>query len=141
MANLDIRGIGQKSIDFEIIEEYLVNIQRELNIHRLRSRWINIKFTKNVDDAMGDCIGDTSDVDIRIDKTMSWEDKMITLAHEMVHAEQMLRGKFTDGFFWKNRNYEKCEYERQPWEMSAHQLEKKLYKKCYPEWAKEYSNT
>tara|TARA_B100001093_G_scaffold514086_1_gene587373 strand:+ start:1744 stop:2199 length:456 start_codon:yes stop_codon:yes gene_type:complete len=138
LASQYITGVKLRSLDLKIIDEFVANLQEELNIHRLRSKWINIKFVKSVDGNMGDCIGDTSDVDIRINKTMDWKDQMITLAHEMVHAEQFLRGKLTDGAYWRNRNYEKCEYERLPWEMSAHQLEEKLYEKCYPEWAPMY---
>ncbi len=140
MANQQIRGKG-KGYEYQLVHEYVANLQKELNIHRLRSKWVTIKFVKSVDGNMGDCIGDTDEVDIRIDKTMSWNDQMVTIAHEMVHAEQMLRGKLADGKRWRNRNYEKCRYEYQPWEVSAHLLEDKLFKKCYPEHALEYSNT
>ena len=133
LANQYISGVREDSLDFQVINDFVANLQKELNIHRLRSKWIHIKFVKNVDGDMGDCIGDTNEVDIRIDKTMDWKDQMLTLAHEMVHAEQFLRGKLSeDGTRWRNRNYEKCAYERLPWEMSAHQLEEKLYNKCYP---------
>ena len=140
MANQQVRGKG-KGYEYHLVHEYLCNLQKELNIHRLRSKWVTVKFVKSVDGNMGDCIGDTDEVDIRIDKTMSWNDQMVTLAHEMVHAEQMLRGKLADGMRWRNRNYEKCRYEYQPWEVSAHLLEDKLFKICYPEHALEYSNT
>ena len=133
MANQYISGVKKNSLDYKVINDFVINLQKELNIHRLRSKWIYIKFVKSVDGDMGDCIGDTNEVDIRIDKTMDWKDQMITLAHEMVHAEQFLRGKLSDdGMHWRNRNYEKCSYEYLPWEMSAHQLEEKLYEKCYP---------
>ena len=140
MANQEVIGKG-KGYEYHLVHEYLCNLQKELNIHRLRSKWVTVKFVKNVDGDMGDCIGDTDEVDIRIDKTMSWNDQMVTLAHEMVHAEQILRGKLSDGKRWRNRNYEKCRYEYQPWEVSAHLLEDKLFKICYPEHALEYSNT
>ena len=140
MANQEVIGKG-KGYEYHLVHEYLCNLQKELNIHRLRSKWVTVKFVKSVDGNMGDCIGDTDEVDIRIDKTMSWNDQMVTLAHEMVHAEQMLRGKLADGMRWRNRNYEKCRYEYQPWEVSAHLLEDKLFKICYPEHALEYSNT
>ena len=140
MANQEVIGKG-KGYEYHLVHEYLCNLQKELNIHRLRSKWVTVKFVKSVDGDMGDIIGDTDEVDIRIDKTMSWNDQMVTLAHEMVHAEQILRGKLSDGKRWRNRNYEKCRYEYQPWEVSAHLLEDKLFKICYPEHALEYSNT
>ena len=137
MAQQDITGGIVNLLAYNVIDEFVANLQKELNIHRLRSKWINISFVDDVDGDMGDCEGDTDEVDIRIDNTMDWIDQMITLAHEMVHAEQFLRGKLS-GTVWRNRNYKKCPYERLPWEMSAHQLEEKLYKKCYPEWAPMY---
>ena len=142
MSNVCITGIEKNSLDIMVIDEFVANLQKELNIHRLRSSWINVKFTKRKwrsDDVDGDCEGDTDEVDIRISKNMDWKDQMITLAHEMVHAEQILRGKFVDNYIWKGRSYEKAVdnecYEYLPWEMSAWQLQEKLYKKCYPEWA------
>ena len=144
MSNVYITGIEKNSLDIMVIDEFVANLQKELNIHRLRSSWINVKFAENLvgddlDEFDGDCEGDTDEVDIRISKNMDWKDQMITLAHEMVHAEQILRGKFVDNYIWKGRSYEKAVdnecYEYLPWEMSAWQLQEKLYKKCYPEWA------
>ena len=144
MSNVCITGIEKNSPDIMVIDEFIANLQKELNIHRLRSSWINVKFAENLvgddlDEFDGDCEGDTDEVDIRISKNMDWKDQMITLAHEMVHAEQILRGKFVDNYIWKGRSYEKAVdnecYEYLPWEMSAWQLQEKLYKKCYPEWA------
>jgi hypothetical protein len=62
----------------------------------------------------------------------TWEEQMQTLAHEMVHAEQFLRGDLTDTFMYKGRDFSECVYENQPWERRAHAQEKKLYTKCYP---------
>tara|TARA_B100001248_G_scaffold102926_1_gene76667 strand:+ start:57 stop:506 length:450 start_codon:yes stop_codon:yes gene_type:complete len=144
MSNVCITGIEENSLDIMVTDEFIANLQKELNIHRLRSSWINVKFAENLvgddlDEFDGDCEGDTDEVDIRISKNMDWKDQMITLAHEMVHAEQILRGKFVDNYIWKGRSYEKAVdnecYEYLPWEMSAWQLQEKLYKKCYPEWA------
>jgi len=110
---------------------YVINLCKELNIHRLRNREITIRFKSVMeDDAWGYCIGDVYDVDIQINRTIPFEDQMQTLAHEMVHAKQFLR-KELDGNLWKKRNYEKCVYEHQPWEKQANALEEKLYKRCF----------
>ena len=59
-----------------------------------------------------------------------------TLAHEMVHARQFLRGQLdaegSNGWVWKGRNAGGFEYENQPWEKEAYRLEKTLFVKCFP---------
>ena len=121
MANQEVIGKG-RGYEYHLINEYVANLQKELNIHRLRSKWIEIKFVDDVNGNMGDCTGDTDEVEIRIDRTLSWNDQRITLAHEMVHAEQFLRANTVS-------------------EVYADLLEDKLFKTCYPEHALEYSNT
>lgn len=113
------------------ILQYVHRLSKELKINRLRNREITIRF-KNVmdDDAWGYCIGDFWDVEIQINRTITFEDQMQTLAHEMVHTKQFLRGEL-DGTSWKKRNYDYTKYEDQPWEKEANKLEKKLYKRCF----------
>jgi hypothetical protein len=132
MAMTLLNGVLKK--DIPIVDLYLDNLQKELKINRLYSRLIDITFKKWVQEgaADGDCIGDTQYVKINISKQLSFEDQMKTLAHEMVHAEQFLRGDLTDTFMYKGRNFSECVYENQPWELRAHAQEEKLYKKCYP---------
>ena len=110
---------------------YVVNLCKALNVHRLRNREITIRFKRVMDDdAWGYCNGDVNDIEIEINRTISFEDQMQTLAHEMVHAKQFLR-KELDGNLWKKRNYEHREYEDQPGEKEANKLEEKLYKRCF----------
>jgi hypothetical protein len=132
MAITLLNGVLKK--DIPIVDLYLDNLQKELKINRLYSRLIDITFKKWVQEgtADGDCIGDTKYVKINICKQLSFEDQMKTLAHEMVHAEQFLRGDLTDTFMYKGRNFSECVYENQPWELRAHAQEEKLYKKCFP---------
>ncbi len=42
MANQQIRGKG-KGYEYQLVHEYVANLQKELNIHRLRSKWVTIK--------------------------------------------------------------------------------------------------
>ena len=53
---------------------------------------------------------------------------MQTLAHEMVHAKQYLRGEL-NGWTnsWKGRKPRNYKYENAPWEKEAYKLEMKLY--------------
>ena len=82
------------------------------------------------EDAWGYCHGNTQDIEIEINRTISFDDQMQTLAHEMVHAKQFLRNEL-DGSNWKKRNYDHREYNDQPWEKEATRLEEKLYSKCF----------
>ena len=133
MAITLLKGVLKK--DIPNVELYLDQLQEALNIHRLNSRFIEINFKKWVQEgeAYGDCIGDKKWVTINVSKMQSFEDQMKTLAHEMVHAEQFLRGDLTDTFMYKGRDFSECPYEHQPWERKAHAREEKLYNKYYPE--------
>jgi|TARA_E500000178_G_scaffold342746_1_gene388426 spermidine/putrescine-binding protein len=116
----------------ETVYKFVNNLQKELNIHRL-NRFIEIRFLKKLEEeALGYCWGDHEHVEIEICRDQSWKDQMITLAHEMVHAKQFLRKELV-GDKWKKRNYSKCQYDRQPWEISAYLMQDKLYNLCYPE--------
>lgn len=125
-----------------IVDLYVLNLFKRLKIYRLSSKTIDISFTKKLDDdCQGLCVGDNSQVEIHIAKT-SFEDRisfliqMQTLAHEMVHAKQFLRGELShddDGeFVWKNRSSKGYRYKNQPWEKEAVKLEKLLFLECYP---------
>lgn len=111
--------------------EYVSRLCKELKIHKLRKPEITIHFKSVLaDDAWGYCHGDSTDIEIEINRTIPFEDQMQTLAHEMVHAKQFLR-KELNGNLWKKRNYDHREYEEQPWEKEANKLEEKLYKRCF----------
>lgn len=117
--------------DKDLIYDYVTRLCKELRIHRLRNREIIVRFkSKMAEDAWGYCHGNTHDIEIEINRTISFDDQMQTLAHEMVHAKQFLRKEF-DGNNWKNRNYDHREYIDQPWEKEANRLEAKLYSKCF----------
>jgi len=113
------------------ILQYVYHLSKELKINKLRNREITIRFKNVMDDnAWGYCIGDLYDIEIQINRTIAFEDQMQTLAHEMVHAKQFLRGEL-NGNLWKKRNYDHIKYEDQPWEKEANKMEKKLYKRCF----------
>jgi len=131
MAHIVVKGI--KKAHREDLSQYLYNLQRTLGIINLRSKTIYLTFKRRVDgDAMGYCSGDHKVVEIEIAKTgWEFEDIMIAVAHEMVHAKQFLRKELVDGYMYKGRNYWECSYEHQPWEKSAYLRETKLYNTCY----------
>ena len=139
MAFVVVKGLRKQH--HEEVSQYLYNLQRYLKINRLNGKTIYLTFKRSVDgDAMGYCSGDDKSVQIEIAK-IGWEfeDIMIALAHEMVHAKQFFRKELVDGYMYKGRNYWECVYEHQPWEKSAYALEKKLYNVCFIECTKKHA--
>lgn len=74
---------------------------------------------------------------IRINKSLS-EDMIIeTLAHEMVHVKQDAKGEKVQrnrgGYkvLWKGVDHTKTPYSKQPWEREAYRLESKLVKEYF----------
>ena len=126
----------------EVVRYYICNLFRELNIHRLSSKCVDIEFVDEIDDqSQGEAIGDKDDVSIKIARnscgaTMSFLNQMQTLAHEMVHTKQFLRGELgydsKGNFKWKKEVMEGKKYTEQPWELEATSLERTLFLKCFP---------
>ena len=112
----------------------------ELELSRLRKPFIVVKFVSK-SDLLGFCVGDKDSAEITISKTdpqdgrkLGFCEMMRTLAHEMVHAKQFLRGELTSesSWIWKGRNANGYSYENQPWEREAYRLENPLYLNCLP---------
>jgi hypothetical protein len=72
---------------------------------------------------------------IHIHKFMDEDMIMETLAHEMVHVKQDVKGetkeRYRGGFkmYWKGEDHTETPYRKQPWEKEAFKLEKRLVKK------------
>lgn len=128
-----IEGRHQKQ---KIVNEYVARLCVALNIHRFTARGVGIVFMNHCDgDAQGLCSGDKEVAVVHIAKKgYTHLEQMKTLAHEMVHARQFLRGQLTceGGFAWKGRKADGFEYMNQPWEKEAYRLENELFVQCYP---------
>ena len=79
---------------------------------------------------------DGYDFEIEINKNLTFEHIMITLAHEMIHLKQYatkeLKSKFVKGKpvdTWRGIKYKNLKYKDQPWEHEASSLEEELYHK------------
>ena len=79
---------------------------------------------------------DGYDFEIELNKNLTFEHMMITLAHEMIHLKQYatkeLKSKFVRGKpvdTWRGVKYRDIKYNDQPWEMEAMELEEELYHK------------
>ena len=106
--------------DRNLVEEYAVNIIKRFRLDRRKHGTITIRFRKRMPngygDSLGACEGDRRDADIDIAQKQSFYEQMLTLAHEMVHAKQFMRGEY-------------------PSEMEAKTAEYDLFGRCYP-WKK-----
>ena len=87
----------------------------------------------------GDCYGDSTEAFINIAKssyeyTYSFEEQILTLCHELVHAKQFIKGELCGpGAIWKGIDMSFIQgIENQPWEQEAFSLETKLYNKYIP---------
>jgi hypothetical protein len=105
------------------------------------SKYVNIKIRHNNNDRMvGYCHGDEEEAWIELDATLVGDEDYFkeTLAHELVHAKQLLKGELKDdvGFttIWKGEEYvnlrnklPEAVYKALPWEAEAYDLQR-LYK-------------
>lgn len=111
---------------------------------------INVEFNKKLDsDAGGYCSGEGKEIDIEIATHIQGEkcpkaDIQRYIAHEMVHAKQMLEGRLVDHGLqigtagdtqvlykaqtWEGEVYTNTPYEKQPWEIEAYKMEEQVMK-------------
>ncbi len=122
------------------VTKYFHALSKELGINRMWSKVIFVKFETVLDDeSQGLCWGDLGAgfVSIQIARKsdgekIPYETMMQTLAHEMVHAKQYLRGELSGySLEWKGKECTDDQYKTAPWEQEAYELEKKLYDKCF----------
>ena len=125
----------------ELTWVYTAALMKALKIDRFKQRSVTITFKNDIGGAEGLCEGDKDYADIQIAKKcpvtgrkLGYIEMMKTLAHEMVHARQFLRGQLTcdGGFAWKGRKADGFEYMNQPWEKEAYRLEDELFIKVFP---------
>lgn len=135
----------------QYIEEFVEWCCEELGVDKLRG-WIDFRwhYGELEDNAFGLCAGDSREISIQVatrqfGEPISYEDKLKTTAHELVHARQYLRRELTQHpdewdlpvSRWKGRkiHYGKGKYgeEDTPWEKEARRLEEKLFKKWMEE--------
>lgn len=96
---------------------------------------IYLDIYSNKIEADGTCFQhDGYDFEIEINKKLSFDHMMITLAHEMIHLKQyvtkelktkVVKGNCIDT--WKGVKFKNTDYKDQPWEQEATMLEEELY--------------
>lgn len=74
--------------------------------------------------------GKPRDFLIEVKKELSEEDFLVTIAHELVHVRQYVRGDLNEEMsYWRGVpvNARKIPYDEQPWEIEAESVAQKLY--------------
>jgi len=98
---------------------------------------VNVHFVTECDGSVaGDCYGDKEEVFINVGRESrgykySFNEQILTLCHELVHAKQFIKGELSDcGEVWKGVDMSLIRgIKNQPWEQEAFDLETKLYDK------------
>tara|TARA_R110000822_G_scaffold175029_1_gene314624 strand:- start:3086 stop:3562 length:477 start_codon:yes stop_codon:yes gene_type:complete len=137
MINIDFVGRWPEQDRFE---EYTHNVLNHFFKYRLkRNVDINLKMINNLK-VLGWSDGDRNEVNIELCRKDSNSDKIPvtelakTLAHELVHAKQFLRGEINgkNDYYTRGKskciNYSKTSYREQPWEHEAFMMEDFLHK-------------
>ena len=101
---------------------------KKLNIHRLRTN-IQVRFHHKlfVDNSHSEGLCESVDSRNFIIDVALYGNWMSTLAHELVHVKQFARGELTENLqYWKGKDHSETDYWKQPWEIEARRLQKKL---------------
>lgn len=131
----DIEVIGNKSKK-EYIEMLCLDILAYLMPRTTRNIDITIRFVKQCEtQEAGYCTGDKQEANIVVAKNSNnykipFDEQLLTLCHELVHAKQFLKGELTNGMYWKGEDYSKVKsIKNQPWEQEATTMENILFEK------------
>ena len=114
-------------LTFELLDSILIHADDTLNFPK--TSYFVIEFTDDIE-SDGNCDAEDNIVEINVNNKLSQEEAVITIFHELVHAEQILRGKLVIGegltpSKWYDTIY-RSTYEELPWEVEAFRLEKQL---------------
>jgi hypothetical protein len=128
-------------------ENYISAVGAVLNIFDSTTE-VEVEFSNKLDaDAGGYCSGDLEQIDIEVathvqGEALSVETIQRNIAHEMIHAQQIITGRLEDlGLqllqsgdaqtlvkvsIWDGETYTNTKYEDQPWEIDAYAREEEV---------------
>lgn len=114
---------------FDALRYLMPRIERHIEVE--------VHFVNKCDNNVaGDCYGDHEEVFINIaknsyDYTYPFNERILTLCHELVHAKQFIKGELSgSGTVWKGVDMSLIrDIKNQPWEQEAFKLEVELYNK------------
>jgi len=127
---------------FKYIQNFAEKAARFLQIDHLDAEIIITLKQGYKEEVWGYCDGDREEVNIELLRNspghkLSREEILMTLAHEMVHAKQYLKGELKSlndlNIKWKKTVIEdvtKQNYYDLPWEQEADELEPIVYNNC-----------
>lgn len=102
-----------------------------------RDVFIDINLKRDLKNYLGLCDGTRSQVEIDLARSYDGRRESInalalTLAHEIVHAKQFIRGEINDtNYIYKKGSVtldcEGVRYSQQPWEVEAYELQQDLF--------------
>ena len=117
----------------ELVTEVAYWAQKKL-LPRLRKLEITIKI-QNLKGIYADVLhADDRNMEMRLQRGLSFYDIVSTVCHEMVHVKQYVKGELGDFHQWKSRKIsDKTNYHDLPWEKEAFKLEERLAIECFKE--------
>lgn len=119
----------------KVVDIYIQNLLKALNIHRRYASELTIKFVTRIsDDCLGQASGGPRWGEVEIARTSFGEkipyfEQMITLAHEMVHIKQYMKNELSPNTEFKS---DQIPYKNQPWEQEAQKMEYELFARSFP---------
>ena len=142
MAQLAENVLIENSPSFAM-SDYTFRVAEQLGIGRLGG-YVKVKFEEtNIDHFSAEVDGteDRVDMVIRMDGLLTDEQVKVHIAHEMIHAVQILTGKLIHiglvwceernriayKHIWKGEEYVDVRYADQPWELEAYSYEEEVY--------------
>lgn len=118
----------RQAIDFFATELFTPQMKRHIEV-RIRQRdlgvWHGFAMVEDYN-----VLNQPRSFVIELHKNDSEEEKLKTLAHELVHVRQYARNELNDEMnTWKGRKVDSdaIDYDDQPWEIEANQLGNELY--------------
>lgn len=111
----------------DILAELLPRVRRKVAVT------INIVTTCDGQEN-GYCLGDKSGAVIDVARKtcgykFPYDEIILTLCHELVHAKQFISGELTEDSKWMGESLRHLDIKDHPWEHEAFKLEKILYDK------------
>lgn len=142
MSLLTITGTTNKNII-----AYVERVYSFLGLDELNA-FVDVEFSRACSGGAGGyCDGDEDEINIEIARTdnvgvIDMEQRLINIAHEMIHAHQMASGRLVNcGVVLKDAvmatkqifdgvEYVGVPYKDQPWEKEAYDAEQEVMKRC-----------
>jgi hypothetical protein len=132
MLYLDIQGKASRRRCRDVVEwfkqKYIPNHHLDITVsHRGLKREAAIGFC-----SVTDCDHHPREFLIEMETTLSVDDYISTLLHELWHVYQHVKGTLRDKRgvrHWKDVDANHLSYDEQPWEQEAYKMEEILYKK------------